>query len=142
LFPLHPTVLPTLVRLFSRFGQNERSLFSFLLSEEPCALQEFAATPLAAGEFYRIHHLYDYARSAFGNRLSVQSYRSHWNQIESVVESFPRDEAFELSILKTVAVLNLLDASPLLATEDVLTLAVGGARDEAARRVRQALKRL
>ena len=30
LFPLHPTVLPVLVRIFRRFGQNERSLFSFL----------------------------------------------------------------------------------------------------------------
>src|SRR5262249_37084402 len=38
LYPLHPTVVPVLVRLFSRFGQNERSLFSFLLSNEPSGL--------------------------------------------------------------------------------------------------------
>src|SRR5262249_37950371 len=43
LYPLHPTTVPVLVRLFSRFGQNERSLYGFLLSEEPHALQAFAA---------------------------------------------------------------------------------------------------
>jgi hypothetical protein len=142
LFPLHPTVLPVLVRLFSRFGQNERSLFSFLLSDEPCSLQAFAEAPLPGAGFYRIHHLYDYARSAFGHRLSVQSYRSHWNQIESVVESFPRDELSELDILKTVAVLNLLDAPGLMATEETIALTVAGAGTAAAGRVKQALKRL
>ena len=31
LYPIHPTVLPVLVQFFARFGQHERSLFSFLL---------------------------------------------------------------------------------------------------------------
>lgn len=59
LYPLHPTVIPVLVRLFSRFGQNERSLYSFLLSGEPHALQTFACQPVATGRYYRIHNLYD-----------------------------------------------------------------------------------
>src|SRR5205823_273218 len=42
IYPLHPTVLPILVRIFSRLGQNERSLFSFLLSNETFGLQWFA----------------------------------------------------------------------------------------------------
>ena len=46
LYPLHPTTLPLLVGLFSRFGQNERSLFSFLLSAEEYGLQMFARQPL------------------------------------------------------------------------------------------------
>ena len=32
IFPLHPTTLPVLVRTMRRFGQNERSLFSFISS--------------------------------------------------------------------------------------------------------------
>src|SRR6266851_4843531 len=35
MYPLHPTVLPVLIKVFTRFGQNERSLFSFLLAQEP-----------------------------------------------------------------------------------------------------------
>jgi len=142
LFPLHPTVLPVLVRLFSRFGQNERSLFSFLLSDEPFALQDFSAQLLQTAPFYRLHHLYDYARAAFGSRLSVQSHRSHWNQIESVVESFPQEHAGELQILKTVALLNLVDVPSLLATDDALAAAVGSDRGKNLRRVKEALRHL
>ncbi len=122
IFPLHPTVIPVLVKLFSRFGQNERSLYSFLLSNEPFALQSFAEQPAKADGFYRLHHLYDFARAAFGHRLALKTFRSHWNQIESVVESYPRDRAAELQILKTVAMLNLIDSPQLLATEDAVAL--------------------
>ncbi len=124
LYPLHPTVLPALVRLFSRFGQNERSLFSFLLSDEPFGLREFSERPLRTAHFYRLHHLYDYVRAAFGSRLSVQSYRSHWNQIESVIESFPQENEGQLQILKTVALLNIIDMPSLLATDGALAVAV------------------
>lgn len=142
LYPLHPSVLPVLVQLFSRFGQNERSLFSFLLSDEPFGLQDFSDQPLQSARFYRLHHLYDYARATFGHRLSVQSYRSHWNQIESVVESFPREHNGELQILKTVALLNLLDAPNLLATEAAVILAVANDRRMTERHVREALRYL
>jgi len=142
LYPLHPTVIPILARLFSRFGQNERSLYSFLLSDEPHALQTFARQPVVAGTFYRIHNLYDYARAAFGHRLAVQSYRSHWNQIESVVESYTRDDEAGLEILKTVAVLNLIDSPHHIATEQAIALAVHGVESGAVKRVKATLRDL
>jgi hypothetical protein len=83
-------------------------------------LKDFSAQPLRDARFYRLHHLYDYARLAFGSRLSLRSYRSHWNQIESVVESFPREHNGQLQILKTVALLNLVDVPSLLATDAAL----------------------
>ena len=142
IFPLHPTVIPVLVKLFSRFGQNERSLYSFLLSNEPFALQSFSEQPAKADSFYRLHHLYDFARAAFGHRLALQTFRSHWNQIESVVESFPREQAAELQILKTVAILNLMDSPNLLASEDAIALAVDSTSEGAATKVRRSLKSL
>jgi hypothetical protein len=126
LYPLHPTVLPVLVKLLSRFGQNERSLFSFLLSNEPFGLQDFSAQLVAPNCFYRIHNLYDYARTTFGHRLSIQSYRSHWNQIDSMIESFSTDDVVDLQILKTVGLLNMLDANNLLASEQAIKSAIFG----------------
>ena len=142
IFPLHPTMIPVLAKLFSRFGQNERSLYSFLLSNEPFGLQSFADQPVKADSFYRLHNLYDFARAAFGHRLALQTFRSHWNQIESVVESFPRDQAVDLQILKTVAILNLIDSPHLLASDDAIALAVEGTTEDAATEVRRSLKSL
>lgn len=126
LYPLHPSVLPVLVRLFRRFGQNERSLFSFLLSNEAFALQAFAQKRLLEAEPYCLHDLYDYIRTSFGYRLSAQSYRSHWNLIDSVIESFATDDELLIKVLKTVGILNLLNDTDLLATEDAVISAISG----------------
>jgi len=142
LYPLHPTVLPVLMKLFSRFGQNERSLFSFLLSTEPFGLRDFAQQPASVDASFRIHHLYDYAAANFGTRLSFQTYRNHWNHIESLIRSFPAGDDIEVAILKTVGLLNLLNSPDLIATEEAiaLTIANRGTADEA--RVRQTIQRL
>jgi hypothetical protein len=142
LYPLHPTLVPVLVKLFSRFGQNERSLFSFLLSTEPFGLQAFAQGLAGTRNFYQIHHLYDYASTNFGHRLSVQSYRSHWNHIDSLVRSFPSQNETELQILKTVGLLNLINSPELVPTDELLVLALGAHGEESERSVRSAITRL
>ena len=124
LYPLHPTVLPILIRTFRRFGQNERSLFSFLMSNEPFGLQAFSEQNLQEGNLYRLHNFYDYVRTNFGHRLAIQSYRSHWNLIDSVVESFATEDELQVKILKTVGILNLINDGDLLPTEESVILAL------------------
>ncbi|MCP4583785.1 MAG: hypothetical protein GY839_19415 [candidate division Zixibacteria bacterium] len=126
IYPLHPAVLPVLAKVFQRFGQNERSLFSFLLSNEPFGLQSFSNRPLKSGEFYCLHQFYDYVHANFGHRLSVQSYRSHWNHIDSMIQSYMTDNALELCILKTIGILNLLDMNDLIPTDDAILLSLSG----------------
>ncbi|MCI0724324.1 MAG: hypothetical protein L0338_35975 [Acidobacteria bacterium] len=142
LYPLHPTVLPVLIRVFRRFGQNERSLFSFLLSNEPFGLQAFAQRGIRSGERYRLHNFYDYVRMNFGHRIAVHSYRSHWNLIDSVIESFSTEDEIQVKVLKTVGILNLLNDADLLPRQEAIVCAISG--DDAAEqtRVRAALDRL
>lgn len=125
MYPLHPTVLPVLVRFLRRFGQHERSLFSFLLSEEPFALQDFAARPLPAGEWYRLFHLYDYVRATYGHGLGGQSYRSQWLRISALIEGGRGQSELRFRVLKVVGLLNLLDADDLVATSEAVAEAVG-----------------
>jgi hypothetical protein len=120
LYPLHPTVLPVLVRFFARFGQHERSLFGFLLSNEPFGLQAFATRSVTSENWYRLDDLYDYVRACFGHRLAGASYRSHWLRIVSTIDTAVAASAFELKLLKAVAVLNLLDADDLIPTSRAL----------------------
>ncbi|MHA3771873.1 hypothetical protein ACXR0O_10090 [Verrucomicrobiota bacterium sgz303538] len=142
LFPLHPTVLPVLIRTFRRFGQNERSLFSFLLSNEPFGLMAFAEQHLKGGELYRLHNFYDYVRTNFGHKLAVQSYRSHWNLIDSVVESFATEDEMVIKVLKTVGILNLLDDGDLAPREDAVLLAIGGNDSGEQKQIRTAINSL
>lgn len=141
LFPLHPTVLPVLIRVFRRFGQNERSLFSFLFSNEPYGLRAFAEQRIAGAQPFRLHNLFDYVRTNLGHRLATHSYRSHWNLIDSVIESYATNDPIQLEVLKTVGLLNLLN-DDLLATGESLRCAL--ADDDAARQrqVKAAVDRL
>jgi hypothetical protein len=124
LYPLHPALLPVLVRFFARFGQHERSLFSFLLSSEPFGLQSFAERPITGDSWYRLADFYDYIRSVFGHRLAGASYRSHWLRITETLDRVTDVDALGSRVLKTVAVLNVLDAEHLLATDAVLVAAI------------------
>ena len=142
LYPLHPTVLPVLIRTFRRFGQNERSLFSFLLSNEPFGLQAFSEQNLRAGNLYRLHNFYDYVRIHFGRRLAVQSYRSHWNLIDSVVESFATEDELQVNVLKTVGILNLINDGDLLPNEESVVLALAGFHETDKGQVRNTLRTL
>ncbi len=142
LYPLHPTVLPVLIRTFRRFGQNERSLFSFLLSNEPFGLQAFSEKRLHEGELYRLNNFYDYVRTNFGHRLAVQSYRSHWNFIDSVIETFATEEELYIKVLKTVGILNLLNDGDLLPAEESIICALAGLENSEQKYVRVALEKL
>lgn len=124
MFPLHPAVLPVLAKVFTRFGQNERSLFSFLLAQEPYGLQDFARQELGRNQFYCLHHLYDYVRATFGYRIGLQGQRNHWHLIESIVSNFDSEDEFELNVLKTIAILNLIDDMYLLASKEAIALAM------------------
>jgi hypothetical protein len=142
LFPLHPTVLPVLIRAFRRFGQNERSLFSFLLSNEPSGLLAFSTERIEEAEPYRLDNFYDYVRTNFGHRLNVQSYRSHWNLIDSLVESFSTKNPLQIKVLKTVGILNLLDDGDLIPTEDAIVCAVADENPMQQKQVRASLEKL
>lgn len=142
LFPIHPMVLPVLIRVFRRFGQNERSLFSFLMSSEPFGLKTFAERHLSEARLFRLHDLYDYVRANFGHKLAVLSYRSYWTVIESVIESYATEDDLHIRILKTVGILNLLNDSDLLANNETLACALTDADQAQHRRVKGALDEL
>jgi hypothetical protein len=142
LYPLHPTVLPVLIRIFRRFGQNERSLFSFLLSNEPFGLQAFSDRQVREDDRYRLHNFYDYVRTNFGHRLATQSYRSHWNLIDSVIESFATEDELNIKVLKTVGILNLLNDGDLLPSVESVVCALAGVDLAGQKLVRVALGKL
>ena len=125
LYPLHSTVIPVLTRFFRRFGQNERSLFSFLLSSEPYALQSFATNEASSNTVYRLSDFYDFAANNFAHRLGAQSFRSHWNHIDARIRSAENERPLILALLKTIGILNVLQSTELSPTLDVLKLALG-----------------
>lgn len=125
LYPLHPTVIPVLTKFFRRFGQNERSLFSFLLSAEPYALNDFAEQSASSDSLFRLSDFYDFAAYNFAHRLGSQSYRSHWNHIDAVIRGAAEEDEQIQRFLKTIGILNVLQEPELPPTLDIISLSLG-----------------
>ncbi|WFU51864.1 hypothetical protein [Sinorhizobium terangae] len=131
-YPLHPALLPVMVRFFSHFGQSERSLFGFLLSSEPMALQAFAAATEVGESWFDAARFYDYVRASFGHRVSAGNYKNQWLRIVATIDSCVGIAPAELKVLKTVGLLNLLDSDDLLPTSRTIDACLSGSGDLAA----------
>ena len=119
LFPLNPVVLPVLVALLRKFGQNERSMVSFLTSFEPFGLRAYAEQNTIGGNLYRISDLYDYFRTNL-SQLSAGPSRARWDIAQSIVDKGAGYGDGAERLLKCVALLNLIDDPTLPSTREVL----------------------
>lgn len=126
LFPLNPVVLPVLIALLRKFGQNERSIVSFLTSFEPFGLRAFADRVCVEGNLYKISDLYDYFKSNL-SQLGAGPSRARWEIAESVVDKGAGYGETAERLLKSVAILNMIDDPALPSTREVLLASESGA---------------
>jgi hypothetical protein len=124
LSPLDPFVVPVMSRVLNRFGQNQRSIFSFLFGTEPHALQSFLAE--ATGQQYRIHHFYDYIHSNLAHYLTSSFVTTNWTIIDSMVGSYVGDIKLHRDILKVVGVLNLIEGQDVTISPELVSLCLTG----------------
>lgn len=124
--PLHPFTACLLGPLSRRrFGQNQRSVFSFLNSAEPFGLQD--ALSRGAIEWqYPPYLLWNYLQSNFEAAILSSPDGRRWALAHDVLERSVARGASELeqSVLKTIAIFELLkERSGLIADLQTLVLA-------------------
>ncbi|TIL65602.1 hypothetical protein [Mesorhizobium sp.] len=142
LLPLDALVLPVLVRILRRFGQNERSLFSFLSSAEPHGLMDHARAAHERLQVYRLNDLYDYLTTNLSSALAAGPAATRFGVVDSVIRSAMVDNALEVAALKAVGLLNLLDDPGLCLTRELLVLALAGGDSDRLRAAEAAVERL
>jgi hypothetical protein len=127
-FPLHPLALVAIPYVFRRFGQNERSLFSYLSSAEPFAFQDFLKTHQMSGaspQFIRLADLFDYFSNNFGLGLYRQPQAIRWLEAADVLERKKDLGRTHQDLVKTVGVLNALGQfSHLTASSELISFAL------------------
>lgn len=126
LYPIHPTTLLALYSFMRQFGQNERSLFSFIRSSEPFGFQDFVErTPAEKSNWYRIPNFCDYLLSQGVLRTFDDERQKRWSLLQEILRSAPLFERDELECLKTIGVLNLLEpVSGLPVTAETIALSI------------------
>ena len=127
-YPLHPTVLLILPALFKRFGQNERSLFSFLSATEPFSLSDWVETKEFCNHnppFLRLPQLYDYAYHTLIGGAPNPQFATMWTETEDAISRLGNAPPEEVDILKTIGLLGLIgDASRVSASRELIQMAL------------------
>lgn len=121
LYPLDMFSATALTQAIQRYGQNERSLFSFLNTHGSFSLRQF--TP-KTNETYNLSHVYDYVVYNFHSFLSeVNADTLNWSSMRVALERVEgfldeRDVDDASKIVKAIGLLNLLGSSAIRVEKD------------------------
>lgn len=122
--PLHPVSAVLLCALAkSSYGQNERSIFSFLSSAEPFSFHEFLQSENSdSQQLYSPYLLFDYIKANQTSLLSLSKHGHQWEESCQVVQRAEKScTALEIQLIKTIAVIDLLGGIYSLgATDEIL----------------------
>lgn len=137
--PLHPVVLVALPYLFRRLAQNERSLFSYLLSSEPFGVREFVKERPDA--WVRVPDLFDYVAVNLIGGIQRHPIHQRWLEVSHKLGENPDLTQTEVDIVKTIGVLGVLvEGSHLQANSQLISYALSDQIDDD--EVRQAIQAL
>ena len=111
LYPLDPISSTCLIHSMQRYGQNERTLFSFLMATDRYSVSAFKATDyrtynLAEVYDYVVYNFYSFLSEANADSMDWRSMRLATERVESGIFA---DNLIEgaLAIVKTIGLLNL-----------------------------------
>lgn len=126
-YPLHPLTALVLPMLCVRYAQNDRSLFTFLTSDEPYAFNSFLNSAIVQSDqipTLKLDQLYDYfveAVTGLASRLNLQ----RWVEVQGLIQDAKDQSADVLKVLKIIGVLNLVTATgKFRATPELVALAL------------------
>jgi hypothetical protein len=110
-FPLHPLTAIALPELCVRYGQHERTLFSFLAGSDngsvPSHLEEWVGAGLP---LVYLHDVFDYFFESASHFAGGSASASRWIEVGTRIRDVVGCTPSELRVLKSVAVLNLISA--------------------------------
>ena len=125
LYPLDPISAVCLTLAVQRYGQNERSLFSFLTAKGQDSLSEFKAAPTLT---YNVAKVYDYLTYNFYSAINeVNADSTGWRALSIAIERIEGSNRDNLVIrdclvvIKTIGLINMFFNGIVLNDEFLIT---------------------
>jgi len=123
-FPLHPLTSVLLGPISrNRFGQNERSIFTFLNSGEPHGFLHFLkSNNFEKNYLYGLDNLFDYLQANLESSILISPIGHNWAEAsEAIRRSEATDNKKAIKLAKAIALLDIFGkSSSLNATKDIL----------------------
>ncbi|WP_077369749.1 hypothetical protein [Anaerosalibacter sp. Marseille-P3206] len=120
-YPLHPIVGQTLNILSKKIAQNERTIFTFLASEEENSLGDFLIKyDVSDFHFVGADLLYDYFEENLTKNKSSFEY-SEWLEVKNSINKLnKKDDNYHLKvkIIKSIGIINIVNDFDILKPDD------------------------
>ncbi len=140
-WPLHPLVVYALPRLASRVAQNERTLFTFLTSDEPYSLSEQLAKRKESSSWWLIglDSVWDYFSEAIRTDVGPSGTHVVWSGVMHALSKISHDDIFTQSLIKALGILLIvgeinvqshLRFGHVIPSTEVLAWAIGASNHE------------
>lgn len=127
-YPIHPLTLCLLPSIFQRFGQSERSLFSFLSSDEPHCFQSFLQSHVLTDDaipMLRPDHLYDHIIANLSSTIYSHSTAKLWSETEEALYRLRDQDPLQSRLVKTIGLLHILgEQTRTLPSKEILLFAL------------------
>lgn len=126
-WPINPVVVCLLGQLSrKKFGQNQRSIFSFLSSAEPYAFKDFIqSTQYSKDTMYSLSNLFDYIKTNLESLIATSSDSKIWHiAMEAIQKVSARDfSEMHLEVLKSIVMIDIFSGSSgLVASQELLQI--------------------
>jgi hypothetical protein len=122
IYPLELLSSSILVQSLQKYGQNERSLFSFLASNDPFALSSFNITE----NYFSVVSVYDYISHNFFSYINSKFNPdfTKWSTIKASIEKvqgrFTSFTEERIKIIKTIGLLNIFASKQIKGDKDFI----------------------
>lgn len=109
-WPLHPLTVFALAHLSNRVAQNERTMFTFLTSDEPNALRSLLERKLIRGEempFIRVTDLWDYFEDAVRADIGGNGAHRYWSGVINALDKVSETDDISKELVKSLGVISI-----------------------------------
>lgn len=107
-YPLHPSTVYILPRLSEKVAQNERTLFTFLSSNQKYTLTEFIEKNNDKLPFVTPDYLFDYFEMQFKRELNSSNIYKTYNLASNVLKKV-EENSLQAKIIKTIALVYMIE---------------------------------
>ncbi len=104
--PIHPYSVLVIAEIFTKYFQNQRSIYSFLFSSENYAFQEFLDKDLIKFELYDLTNLYDYVSYLLKIYTILLPDKEIWYLSEYRIKDNRIKNDIQKDIIKTIGLLH------------------------------------
>lgn len=125
-FPLHPLAVFALAHVSNRVAQNERTMFTFLTSDEPCALMDLLERKFENSEppVVYISDLWDYFEDSIRSDIGGTGNHKYWSGVIHALAKVDTDDVLAQKLVKTMGLLSVCNTNLVRPKSEILAWAI------------------